>query len=252
MNKPVLAVVTGLVSMLAAVSVAAQSYSIPDNTPANIRRGVESVARTDEARARDAGRKPAEVLTLSGISEGDHVAELTTFGQYYTPMLVEAVGRTGKVEMYDLPALAAFQDGAVGQAGQAFADARPNAQYTIVEYNNMTLPAGLDVVYNILSYHDFPGMGVDPATLNTKVFNALKPGGRYVIVDHEAAAGAGWSVAGTVHRIEKSVIIDEVTDAGFELVTDSDILANPADDHSALVFTMRGDTDRALLVFRKP
>jgi len=252
MNKPFLKATVGLMAAFATAAVIAQYYMIPADTPANIRRAVESGERADAARARDAGRKPAHVLALSGIAEGDHVAELTSFGQYYTPMLVEAVGPSGMVEMYDLPALAAFQEGGVGRAGQAFADARANANYTIVEYNNIMLPAGLDIVFNILSYHDFPAMGVDPATLNAHVFNALAPGGRYVVIDHAAAAGSGWDVAGTIHRIEKSVIIDEVTSAGFELATDSDILAHPEDDHSSMVFAMRGDTDRSVLVFRKP
>lgn len=252
MNKPILKVATGLFAILAAVTVAAQTYTIPADTPANIRRAVESADRPDAARARDAGRKPAHILTLAGIEEGDHVAELTSFGQYYTPMLVDAVGPTGMVEMYDLPVLAAFQEGGVGRAGQAFADARANVNYTIVEYNDISLPAGLDIVFNILSYHDFPAMGVDPATLNAHVFNALKSGGRYVVVDHAAAPGSGWDVAGSIHRIEKRVIVDEVTAAGFVLAADSDVLAHPEDDHSSMVFAMRGDTDRSVLVFRKP
>ncbi len=252
MNKPIMRTITGLVAVFATAAVIAQSYMVPADTPANIRRAVEATDRADAARARDAGRKPAHILALAGIGEGDHVAELTSFGQYYTPMLVGAVGPSGMVEMYDLPALAAFQEGGVGRAGQAFADAHANANYTITEYNSINLPTDLDIVFNILSYHDFPAMGVDPATLNGRVFNALKSGGRYVVVDHAAAAGSGWDVAGTIHRIEKSVIIDEVTGAGFELATDSDILAHPEDDHSSRVFAMRGDTDRAVLIFRKP
>lgn len=234
------------------VAVEEQESPASDGIPAHIRRAVDSAMRTDEQRARDAGRKPAEVLTLAGLNEGDHVAELTTFGQYYTPMLVEAVGPAGMVEMYDLPVLAAFQEGGVGRAGQAFADSHLNARYTIVDYNNIEFPADLDIVFNILSYHDFPAMGVDPAVLNTRVFGALRSGGRYVVVDHKAADGAGWDQAGTIHRIEKSVIVDEVTSAGFTLVTDSDILAHPEDDHGSMVFAMRGDTDRAVLIFQKP
>jgi len=246
-----LLLVSSLTACLVSFQLAAQSYSVPDNTPAHIRRGVESNARTAEQVARDAGRKPAEVLTLADLNEGDHVAEITTFGQYYTPMLVAAVGPTGKVEMYDLPGLAAFQEGAVGEAGQAFADANGNAEYHVVDYNEIDLPQGLDAIFNILFYHDHQGMGVDSASLNASAFDALKPGGKYVIVDHLAAAGAGTSQTGTIHRIEKSVIINEVTAAGFDLIVDSDILANPDDDHTAGVFSMRGETDRALLVFQK-
>lgn len=243
---------TLLTASLLTTQVVAQAYEIPANTPAHVRRGVESSERTDDQRARDAGRKPAEVLTLADLNEGDHVAEITTFGQYYTPMLLGAVGATGKVNMYDLPGLAAFQDGAVGEAGQAFADAHANAEYHVADYNVMTMPSGLDAVFNILFYHDFQGMNVDAATINSKIYEALRPGGKYVVVDHKAADGAGWSQASTIHRIDKAVIIDEVTAARFDLITDSDLLANPADPHTAGVFSMRGETDRALLVFQKP
>ena len=232
----------------------AQDYSVPDNTPAHIKRAVESDVRNTEATARDAGRLPAQVLTLADLNEGDHVAEITTFGQYYTPMLVEAVGPAGKVEMYDMPYLADFGEGNVGVAGQAFADARANAEYHIVDYSDLSLPADLDAVYNILYYHDLQGVEVDIALMNSKIFAALKPGGKYVIVDHLAEDGSGWRDTTTIHRIGKEAIVNEISAAGFNLIVDSDILANPDDDRTAMVFSpgMRGGTDRALLIFQKP
>ena len=235
-------------------AVVAQDYSVPDNTPAHIKRAVESDVRNAEASARDAGRLPAQVLTLADLNEGDHVAEITTFGQYYTPMLVEAVGPTGKVEMYDMPYLAAFGEGNVGVAGQAFADARANAEYHIVDYSDLSLPAGLDAVYNILYYHDLQGVEVDTAVMNSKIFAALKPGGKYVIVDHLAEDGSGWRDTTTIHRIGKEAIVNEISAAGCNLIVDSNILANPEDDRTAMVFSpgMRGGTDRALLIFQKP
>lgn len=241
-----------LIMAMSVMPVMAQDYTVPDNTPAHIKRAVESDSRVDDQKARDAGRKPAEVLTLADLNEGDHVAEMSTFGQYYTPMLVEAVGPSGKVEMYDLPLLAGFNEGAVGEAGQAFADARVNAEYTITDYNTIEFPANLDAVYNVNSYHDFGSFGVDQDSFNRLVFNALRPGGKYIVVDHLAEDGSGWRDAGTLHRIGKEVIVDEVSAAGFNLVSDSNILDNPGDDRSALVFTVRGQTARALLVFQKP
>lgn len=236
------------------IPVLAQDYVIPDNTPAHIRNAVESDVRTDEQKARDPGRRPAEVLTLADLNEGDHVAEISSFGQYYTAMLAEAVGTTGMVEMYDMPYLAAFGEGNVGRAGQAFADARSNAEYHIVDYSDIDLPAGLDSVYNVLYYHDLQGVEVDTAVMNSKILTALKPGGKYVIVDHLAEDGSGWRDSTTIHRIGKEVIIEEITGAGFELIVDSGILANPEDDRTAMVFSpgMRGGTDRAVLVFQKP
>ena len=83
---------------------------------------------------------------------------------------------------------------------------------------------------------------------------ALKPGGVYGIIDHHAAEGAGASVVESLHRIEASVIVEEITGAGFELAASGDFLSNPADDHSLMVFdpNIRGRTDRFVLRFEKP
>jgi len=90
------------------VCVLAQGYTVPENMLAQIRNAVESTSRSENQVVRDAGRKPAEILTLADLNEGDHVAEISTFGQYYTEILVNAIGPAGKLEMYDLPLLASF------------------------------------------------------------------------------------------------------------------------------------------------
>jgi len=86
------------------------------------------------------------------------------------------------------------------------------------------------------------------------VHRALKPGGTFFIVDHNAAAGSGVRDIKTLHRIDPAVIKAEVTKAGFELVEDSKLLAYPSDDHTQLVFApgLRGMTDQSVFKFRKP
>src|SRR5690606_1250675 len=95
--------VAGAPQVQAQDAAAAPPYTIPASTPAHVRRAVESPQRTAEQRARDYYRKPAEILTMSGIEEGDRVIEIASFGQYFTTMLVAAVGPSGHVDMYDLP-----------------------------------------------------------------------------------------------------------------------------------------------------
>lgn len=237
--------------IVAALAVAAQDYVVPDNIPAHIKRGIGAAGRTDEMTARDFVRKPAETLAVAGLQEGDHIAEITAFGQYYSTIMAEAVGPEGRIDMYDMPYMERF--GAT-EAGKAFAASHPNTTYTVVHYNDIDFADDLDAVYNILYYHDLQPMEVDTAAMNAKVLAALKPGGTYFIVDHRAEDGSGWRDAGTIHRMAKETIIEEVTAAGFELVEDSDLLANPQDDHKVMVFTegTRGHTDQAVMVFRKP
>lgn len=245
-----LALAAAAAFLLGAAAARAQTYSVPANAPANIERAVESPARPAEQRARDADRKPAETLLLAEIAEGDRVVELASFGHYWTHMLVEAVGPSGRVYMVDMP----WTDRFGGEGARAFDSAHENATYTQAHYNEMQLPANVDAVLMVQFYHDLTRDDVDTADMNRKILAALKPGGIYLVIDHNAEAGSGWRDASTLHRIDPATIESEVTAAGFELVEDSPLLANPADDHTQNMRAegIRGHTDQAVLVFRKP
>jgi len=226
------------------------AYVVPAGTAAHVRRAIESAERTAEQRARDYHRKPAEILTLSGIDEGDRIVEIAAFGQYFTTMLLAAIGPSGHVDMLDLPYTERF----AGPASREFDAKHANAVYRQESYNDATLPQNLDSVWNVLYYHDLQPQGVDTAALNRKIFAALKPGGIYLVIDHKAEDGSGWRDAGTIHRMGVETIKQEVLAAGFELALESDLLANPADDRTKMVFApgTRGTTDQALFIFRKP
>jgi predicted methyltransferase len=234
----------------ASAPAASPPYVIPANAPPNVRRAVQSPERTPEMTARDFDRKPAEILTLAGIKEGDRVIEIAAFGQYFTTMLVAAVGASGMVDMFDLPYTERF----AGEASRAFDAAHANAAYHQVDYNIAPFPQNVDAVYNVLYYHDLQPNDIDTAALNKKLFAALKPGGIYLIIDHKAEDGSGWRDAKTIHRMGVDTIKQEVTAAGFELAVESDLLANPDDDRTKMVFApgTRGTTDQALFIFRKP
>ena len=96
--------------------------------------------------------------------------------------------------------------------------------------------------------------GIDTAAFNRKIFDALKPGGIYLVIDHKAEDGSGWRDAATIHRMGVDTIKRELLAAGFELALESDLLANPADDRTKMVFApgTRGTTDQAFFIFRKP
>jgi predicted methyltransferase len=113
-------------------------------------------------------------------------------------------------------------------------------------------------VWTTLNYHDFKNVKVGEsdgaAAINAAAFRALKPGGTYLIVDHEAGPGVGASVTSTLHRIEGALVKREVEAAGFRLEAESPLLRHPADDHSQRVQEsgIRGKTDQFVLRFRKP
>ena len=249
-QRPTLAAAAAGLLLLANVDAQAQAtYNVPSAAPANIKRAVESPTRPAEQRARDADRKPAETLMLAEIAEGERVVELAAFGHYWTTMLVEAVGSSGSVYMIDMP----WTDRFGGEAARAFDAAHANATYTQAHYNQMQLPTNVDAVIMVQFYHDLTRDNVDTGDMNRKILAALKPGGIYLVVDHNAENGSGWRDASTLHRIDPAAIKSEVTAAGFELVQDSPLLANPADDRkqSMRAEGIRGKTDQAVLVFRK-
>ena len=232
------------------VSGAIDTVCRPGNTPAYIRSAVESPDRSAEQKARDFNRKPAELLTMSGVKPGDRVVEFASFGQYFTTLLSSIVGPKGMVYMYDLP----YTEKRSGDASRAFVAAHPNSRYELVDYNKLELPQKVDIVFNVLDHHDLSLNDIDVANLNARIFKALKPGGIFFVVDHNAAPGSGRRYSKALHRIDPAVIKQEVTAAGFELVEESKLLARPDDDHSKLVFApgLRGLTDQTILKFRKP
>jgi len=234
---------------IAAVGCGSDGASLQEREAA-IQAAISSSERSVAMTERDPARKPAEILALSEIEPGDRVIEIAGFGSYYTTILSSIVGDAGEVQVFDLPYTEEFG----GEAAHAFAASHANTDYHLVDYNEVDFPSDVDVVFNVLYYHDLGPQGVDTALMNAKLFAALKPGGIYLVIDHKAEADSAWRDAGTIHRMGVETIVEEVTAAGFELAVDSDLLANPDDDRSAMVFSpgTRGATDRAVFVFRKP
>ena len=238
------------VALFAGCERAEESGTTAPAVPAHIQRAVDSPDRSAEQRARDANRKPVEILVMSGIEEGDRIIEIAGFGQYFTEMLSVAVGPSGMIDVYDLPYTERF----AGEASRAFDAAHDNVVYHQEDYNTASFPQNVDSVWNVLYYHDLQPNDIDTAAMNAKILAALKPGGIYLVIDHKAEDGSGWRDAATIHRMGVDTIKQEVTAAGFELAVESDLLANPADDRTQMVFApgTRGTTDQAFFIFRKP
>ena len=118
-------------------------------------------------------------------------------------------------------------------------------------------PASVDVVFTSQNYHDYPDkfMGnVDPVVLDKQVYQALRPGGMFVVIDHVAPAGSGMRDTDTLHRIDPAIVRKQAEAAGFVFDGESDALRNPADPHDIKVFdkSIRGHTDQFMYRFRKP
>ena len=110
----------------------------------------------------------------------------------------------------------------------------------------------LDLVTFFFTYHDTTFMEVDRAKMNKAVYDALKPGGLYVIADHSAKTGEGATVGKSLHRIEEETLKQEVLAAGFRLVGSGDFLRNPDDPRTVSVHRSGIRNDEFVLKFQKP
>lgn len=203
-------------------------------------------------RADDARRHGAELVAFSEAKPGDTVLELVPGGGYFTRIFSKVVGADGKVYAAIPAPMAKYSD-----KTKALPASYPNVELLEQPADALKTPEPVDVVFTSQNYHDYPDkfMGpTDPAVLNKAVFDALKPGGTYIVIDHDAEAGSGLRDTETLHRIEGALVKQQVEAAGFEFVGESDVLRNPADDHKAKVFDegIRGHTDQFVYKFRKP
>lgn len=221
---------------------------------AAIAAAVADPSRPEDDVARDADRKPAEVLAFFGIRPGMTVADLMTGRGYYAEILAHLVGPQGLVYAQNNRFVVDKY------ADQPLRErlSRPGMERVVridTELDTMELPpASLDAALMVLFYHDTVWMDVDREAMNARIYAAIKPGGVFGVIDHRAAAGHGVDDVKTLHRIEQDPVVREILEAGFVLEATSDLLAHPEDDHTANVFddSIRGRTDRFVLRFRKP
>jgi predicted methyltransferase len=228
----------------------------PTEIPPAIASAVGSPDRSAQDKALDPGRKPEQVMAFFGIAPGMQVADLFAGGGYETEILSRIVGPGGKVYSQNPPFPPKFK-----QVGDNWHKrlAEPGLSNVVAIQKPLTnpdflsvSPGSLDAVLIVLNYHDLVGFKTDMSVINGAVFKALKPAGVYGIVDHSAQNGSGIRDVSTLHRIDESVVIDQVQKTGFKLAAASNVLRHPEDDRTWYVFAHRGETDRFVLKFVKP
>ncbi|HJP69367.1 MAG TPA: hypothetical protein VJ846_10735, partial [Sphingomicrobium sp.] len=241
-----------------AVVTSAFAANASPNLSAALAAAVSDSTRPESDTSRDAERKPEQTLAFSGVKPGDRVADYVADSGYFTRLFSSVVGPRGHVYAVEPTAFFGFKrfPAAVAEL-QSYAVAHPNVTVTTAgALEGLSFPQKLDLFWISRNYHDLHDkfMGpVDIAAFNRAVYKALKPGGIYVVLDHSAPSGAAADVTETLHRIEASTVRREVEAAGFTLVSESSVLANPADPRTVKVFdpSIRGHTDQFMLKFRK-
>jgi predicted methyltransferase len=210
--------------------------------------------RTEEDRKDDESRKPLELLRFIQVQPGWKVADLGAGGGYSTELLVRAVGPTGKVYAEN-PKVVVEKFVAKEWPARLSRPVNKNVVRVDRELDDPLPPEArdLDLVYMGFFYHDAVWLGVDRDKMNKKIFEALEPGGLFVVLDHAGRAGTGTGETKTLHRIEEQAVIDEVKKAGFQVARSADFMRNQDDPRDANVFgPLRGKTDRFAIAFIKP
>jgi predicted methyltransferase len=195
----------------------------------------------------------SELIRFAGADAGDTVIDVWPGNGDWTRLFSDIVGPEGRVYSFVPAEIAHFKSDPVGRM-RALAKEPGRENVEVISADLVALPEGSqppDVVWLHLFYHDLhtallQTRGATPAGFNQAVYERLKPGGFYVIVDHVAAAGTSTSDAESLHRIEPAAVREEVEKAGFVLDAQSTVLANKDDPHSIKVFdpSIKGETDR--------
>ncbi len=223
---------------------------------------INDVARVDD-REYDERRQPGELLAFAQIDKGEKVGDYIMGGGYLTRLLATAVGANGKVYAFQpeefisfRPEYAEEQDAAVAP----YSDDEGNPVGVIPLRGPIAAPGWpepLDTIITVMNFHDLFIAQMPEGTADAAVamlYDALKPGGTLVVVDHLAAEGGGLEAADELHRMDRQIALDALTGAGFVLEEESNLYSRPGDPRDANVFddTIRGRTDQFAWRLRKP
>jgi predicted methyltransferase len=238
-----------------------ESAAMPqERIPQHIRDAVNASDRSAADKNLDAGRQPEQMLAFFGVQPGMKVADLWAGTGYTTELLSRTIGPDGMVYSQNPPFPPEFQMIADAWTERLKNPALKNViavskPFDVADF--LPAPLGsLDVVLTNMNYHDLVIRNIDRAKVNAAVFQALKPGGAYAIVDHSAKDGSGINDI-QLHRIDEQFLISEVQQAGFKLAARSSALRHAADDRTwsaspRVAGERRGTSDRFMLLFKKP
>jgi predicted methyltransferase len=223
---------------------------------AAVQAAVADKGRPEADTKRDADRKPAEMLEFAGVKPGDKVADFIPGGGYFTRIFSKTVGPKGKVfALSNPPPPNATTPPAI--QGLAADPQYGNIQVVPIAGGGFKLDQPVDVFWTSQNYHDLylTRLNLDVPTVVKGIYDNIKPGGVFIVLDHTASAGADVvPTANTLHRIDPAAVKKTVEAAGFKFEGESKVLANASDDHTKGVFdpALRGHTDQFIYKFRKP
>lgn len=226
-----------------------------DAIPSYVAAAVADKDRPKDDTDRDADRHPAEIMTMTELKPGGRAVDVGPGRTgYYTKIMSRIVGANGKVFMFNPTWVAEKFPVAVEGASILNKAGFTNVEGSVQPMAEIKFDQPVDLIFMSQLYHDQVWQKIDVAKMNKTIFNALKPGGVFFVIDHTGPGVTTVEQIDKTHRIEPALVKQQVLAAGFELVAESDLLKNPADPKTANVFdpSIRGKTDQFVFKFRRP
>jgi predicted methyltransferase len=247
--------VATVLGLLAIAQPACAQDGEADLVATKLRQAMASPARGEKERARDANRKPIETLAFFGLTSDMRVLELVPGSGWYTRLLAPVLKDEGK--LYVAVGTSRLENGLLKEEGfgevevvSVDADFAREGRRNNLSRLEMEL-SDIDLALTFRNLHNFTEAG--RATMNKAVFEALRPGGHYGVVDHTRRHMAADSYEHW-RRMDPVQMIKEIEAAGFEFVDYSTLHYRPDDELRFEVGrkSVTGNTDRFTLLFRKP
>lgn len=236
------------------LSLAADDF---DSVREKLSAAMSSELRSESETDRDKNRKPIETLAFFGLRGDMKVVELVPGGGWYTKLLAPVLADEGELLVaYGASRVATALEGKPG-----FENLKVIAEKTELGKNTdnpfyfaKNTDLGIkraDMILTFRNYHNFDE--VSRNAINASAFKALKSGGIYGVVDHTRRHMQGLD-SENGRRFDPVLAIKEIQAAGFEFVDYSDLHYRADDELRYEVGrkTVKGNTDRWTLKFRKP
>ena len=211
---------------------------------------VNHADRPSSDRKQDESRKPLQILPFSKIVPGAKVLEIGAGGGYTTELVSRVISDKGHIYAETLSPKRISRNRLTNVTAL-----RRHKLYQLPDVlaENSIETGDIDVAIIFFALHDIMmNSRIDSSDFISNIYDSLKPGGYFIVLDNAGEPDSGLSMTRKLHRIGENYVREKIISAGFKFDASTDILRNADDDVSKSWRTIRGKQDRFAFRFVKP